>query len=305
MNILVFDIESALHPIFRASQYPPNDLKHPEWATWTDEQCVADYQGARGSGPDAFMPYSFHRPISIAYIVADRQSLEIQTFEVLDELTTTDYRHMIGSFWTLVNGPPPAVIVPPAPFTLGSLVDELAEDIPDLSDMGSSTRARFEPPVLVHFNGRGYDIPVLEHAAFELGLWMGDWYKHTGEPYLRRRNRYSEHNFDLQEQFNNFSGKGPAGGLDRMAKSIGLPGKMGINGADVWKAYEKGLIKDISTYCMTDVADTYFVFVRQMVVESLLTLDQERQLRLAFKHRYAEGRLAEYCSKLQIPNALS
>jgi len=50
--------------------------------------------------------------------------------------------------------------------------------------------------------------------------------------------------------------------LDELARLLGFPGKLGMDGSKVWEAYQSGKIDDIRKYCETDVANTYLVFLR-------------------------------------------
>src|SRR5437763_140331 len=49
---------------------------------------------------------------------------------------------------------------------------------------------------------------------------------------------------------------------DEVARLLGFPGKLGMDGSKVWEAYQSGKIDDIRKYCETDVANTYLVFQR-------------------------------------------
>jgi 3'-5' exonuclease len=50
--------------------------------------------------------------------------------------------------------------------------------------------------------------------------------------------------------------------LDDLARLLGFPGKMGLDGSQVWEAYQAGKIGEIRNYCETDAANTYLVFLR-------------------------------------------
>ena len=53
------------------------------------------------------------------------------------------------------------------------------------------------------------------------------------------------------------SGYGASGraSLELAAQLIGLPGKLGIGGAQVWPAYRRGELGAIRDYCETDVLE--------------------------------------------------
>ena len=58
--------------------------------------------------------------------------------------------------------------------------------------------------------------------------------------------------------------------LDELAKLIGFPGKLGMDGSKVWQAYEEGRLAEIRAYCETDVANTYLVFLRYQLMRGAI-----------------------------------
>jgi predicted PolB exonuclease-like 3'-5' exonuclease len=66
--------------------------------------------------------------------------------------------------------------------------------------------------------------------------------------------------------------------LDAMAKLCGFPGKLGMDGSQVYSAYREGKLEDIRRYCETDVMNTYLVYCRYQKLRGGLTeseYDQE------------------------------
>ncbi|MEK7816323.1 MAG: 3'-5' exonuclease, partial [Pseudomonadota bacterium] len=47
-----------------------------------------------------------------------------------------------------------------------------------------------------------------------------------------------------------------------IALLLGLPGKMGHSGAEVWEQFQQGNLEGIRNYCETDVLNTYLVYLR-------------------------------------------
>ncbi len=127
---------------------------------------------------------------------------------------------------------------------------------------------------LVSFNGRGFDVPVLELAAFRYGYAVPHHFASKYGP----RYRYGEAHIDLMDFFTNHGAYRLAGGLNLLAKLLGKPGKMDIQGADVYDLFRDGQFKAINDYCTYDVLDTYFVFLRSRVLTGELTLEAEQQL---------------------------
>lgn len=59
--------------------------------------------------------------------------------------------------------------------------------------------------------------------------------------------------------------------LDDVAKLSGFPGKLGMDGSEVWPAYRKGGIAAIRDYCETDCANTYLMYLRFQMMRCALT----------------------------------
>ena len=137
----------------------------------------------------------------------------------------------------------------------------------------------YSRPTLVSFNGRSYDIPVLELAAYRYGYSVPAWFNIDARTYEQARNRYNSlAHLDLLDLISNFGASRVSGGLNLLANLIGKPGKSGVDGSQVQGMYEAGKISEINDYCRCDVLDTYFVFLRTRVLLGKLTLEQEQQL---------------------------
>jgi predicted PolB exonuclease-like 3'-5' exonuclease len=66
--------------------------------------------------------------------------------------------------------------------------------------------------------------------------------------------------------------------LNLLSKLLGKPGKMDVVGDQVYALYQAGKKQEINDYCICDVLDTYFVFLRSRVLGGELTLEQEQEL---------------------------
>ncbi|MCA9047350.1 MAG: 3'-5' exonuclease [Planctomycetaceae bacterium] len=134
-------------------------------------------------------------------------------------------------------------------------------------------------PTLVTFNGRSYDLPVLEFGAYRYGISLPAWFNVESRAFEQARNRYNiDAHIDLQDFFSNFSAVRISGGLNLMANLINKPGKSGIDGSQVQQLYDDGQADRINDYCRCDVLDTYFVFLRSRVLIGRITPDQEQDL---------------------------
>jgi hypothetical protein len=120
---------------------------------------------------------------------------------------------------------------------------------------------------LVTFNGRGFDLPLLELAAFRYGCCASDYF-------LTSRNRFHGE-LDLFDWLTNYGACRLAGGLDLFSKILGKPGKMEVSGDQVYAMYLDGKIQEINDYCMFDTLDTYFVFLRTRVLRGDISLEEE------------------------------
>jgi predicted PolB exonuclease-like 3'-5' exonuclease len=137
----------------------------------------------------------------------------------------------------------------------------------------------YDRPILVTFNGRGYDIPVLELAAYRYGLSIPAWFNVGARSFEQARNRYNfESHIDLCDLFSNFGASQMTGGLNLLANLIGKPGKNKIDGSKVQDMYDSGRAEEINDYCKCDVLDTYFVFLRSRVVLGALSLEDEHTI---------------------------
>lgn len=135
-------------------------------------------------------------------------------------------------------------------------------------------------PVLVSWNGSGFDLPVLHYRALLHGVqaplyWMTD---NTTDGQFRWNNylnRYHERHVDLMDILSGYQNRAFAP-LDQIASLLGFPGKMGMSGQKVWDTYlEKGLqgVEEIRNYCETDVLNTYLIYLRFELMRGHLTPD--------------------------------
>lgn len=132
-------------------------------------------------------------------------------------------------------------------------------------------------PQLVSWNGKGFDIPVLNHRALIHGVCCKRFWE-TGDEDQSFRfnnyvNRYQTRHLDLMDQLAMFNGRNFAP-IDDLARLAGLPGKLGVGGAEVWPAYRRGEIQAIRDYCEADVVNTFVLFLRFQVMRGLIGSEQ-------------------------------
>jgi len=85
--------------------------------------------------------------------------------------------------------------------------------------------------------------------------------------------RYQQRHCDLMDLLALYSGRANAP-LDELAKMCGFPGKLGMDGSQVWQAYRDGQIQSIRDYCETDAANTYLMFLRFRLMSGALDADE-------------------------------
>jgi len=125
---------------------------------------------------------------------------------------------------------------------------------------------------LVTFNGRGFDLPVMETQALKHGLSLGRYFGTAQSRNNYRSNRYNEaFHIDLCDYLSNFGAVYPRNSLNLLSKLIGLPGKYTIEGEDVEYLHRQGRHKEINQYCITDVLQTYLLFLRVELLRGNLT----------------------------------
>jgi predicted PolB exonuclease-like 3'-5' exonuclease len=118
---------------------------------------------------------------------------------------------------------------------------------------------------LVSWNGSGFDLPVLNYRAMLHGIsapmfWeMGDHYKDFR--YNNYINRFHLRHVDLMDVLSLYQARA-AQPLDQIAAFLGFPGKMGMDGSQVYDRYLAGQLPAIRHYCETDVLNTWLVYLR-------------------------------------------
>ncbi len=137
----------------------------------------------------------------------------------------------------------------------------------------------YRKPTLVTFNGRCFDMPLLELMAFRYGVPIPDWFVSGLRSYEQPRYRFNLNNhFDLCDYLTNSGATFFTGGLNLAAKILHKPGKLETKGDMVQDMYDAGRLEDIHSYCRCDVLDTYFVFLRIMLLRGYITEDREKEL---------------------------
>ena len=129
-------------------------------------------------------------------------------------------------------------------------------------------------PVLVTYNGRSFDLPVIVMRSLCHAIALPWYYRDRDVRY-----RYSaEGHLDLCDWLAEH-GAARAGKLDAIARLIGLPGKLGVDGSQVEGLYRAGQLASIQSYCLADVTQTAFVFLRFRLLQGQIAPAAYRRVR--------------------------
>ena len=169
-----------------------------------------------------FLPHEQHRIIAISCLLRSRDGLRVWS---LGDLTATEEE----------------------------LIERFFEGIEKFS------------PDLVSWNGSGFDLPVLNYRGLLAGVQAPRyWETGDGDAAFRYNNylsRFHWRHLDLMDVLAGYQSRARVS-LGNVACLLGLPGKLGFSGAQVWEAYLAGNLAGIRHYCETDVLNTYLIYLR-------------------------------------------
>jgi 3'-5' exonuclease len=155
-------------------------------------------------------------------------------------------------------------------------------------------------PLLVTYNGRGFDLPVIALRALCHGVSLAWYYREKNV-----RSRYSEEgHLDLCDWLADH-GATRSGSLDAVARLIGLPGKTGVDGSQVDGLYRAGQMEAIQRYCLSDVAQTALLFLRFRLLQGSLAPDQYLASTTALLDALAaDGRVGDVIAGIDRPHLI-
>lgn len=189
-----------------------------------DVETVPDYPPGASADPEKFPLLPYHRPVVICWLKIDAGH-DKATLVVCDAASKPEWE-------------PEALL-------------KLATDL-----------QRAER--LITFNGRSFDMPLLQLRALKHGVdWT--WWRRGGF-----RRRYPEnsglYHWDLLDQLTDY-GAGTRFTLDALCKLLGLPGKRELDGAGVTEAWAAGRTDEVVTYCVDDVLQTAACGLRMLYTD--------------------------------------
>jgi predicted PolB exonuclease-like 3'-5' exonuclease len=229
-SFLIVDTESIPDgALLSKVKYAGENLR-PEEAV---QRAQAEARAASSTGSD-FLPVTFQYPVAVC-VLRVGADFTLQAVTCLDAPQFRP-RRIVEAFWQGV----------------------------------ATYRQKYRDKIrLITFNGRGFDLPLLELAAFRYGI--------SGkEHFVNSRKRFDGWHFDLMDWLTNFNACRLAGGLNLLSKLLGKPGKMNVQGDMVYQLQQAGKLQEINDYCLFDTLDTYFVFLRVQVLLGCLTLEDEQ-----------------------------
>ncbi len=131
-------------------------------------------------------------------------------------------------------------------------------------------------PQLVSWNGGGFDLPVLHYRGLMHGVTAPRyWDQGEDDKDFKWNNyisRYHARHLDLMDLLALYQPRANAP-LDQLAKLCGFPGKLGMDGSQVWDALQQGKLAEICDYCETDVVNTHLLYLRFQHMRGSLTTE--------------------------------
>jgi predicted PolB exonuclease-like 3'-5' exonuclease len=237
VNTLVFDIETVPDVALGRRLYGLEGLADGQVAKAMfalRRQGAAGAAGARAAAGRDFLPLEQQRVVAISCALRSRDGFRVWS---LGDLATPE----------------------------GELVQRFFDGVEKFS------------PDLVSWNGSGFDLPVLTYRAMLAGVQAPRfWETGSDDPAFRYNNyvsRYHWRHTDLMDVLSGFQSRGRVS-LANMACLLGLPGKLGFDGSQVWDAWQAGNIAAIRHYCETDVLNTWLVYLRFEQLRGRLSREQ-------------------------------
>jgi predicted PolB exonuclease-like 3'-5' exonuclease len=144
-------------------------------------------------------------------------------------------------------------------------------------------------PRLVSWNGGGFDLPVLHYRGLRHGVtarryWdqgEGDYPDSRDFKFNNYISRYHTRHTDLMDLLALYQPRA-AVPLDQLARLLGFPGKLGMDGSKVWEAVHAGRLDEVRNYCETDALNTWLVYLRFELMRGAIDgAEYEREIALA------------------------
>ena len=234
-SLTVFDIETIID-----ISVAPRILENHNINDDQDKimQSLKNWQLNKTAGRTDFLFHGFHKIVALSYLSLDYLT---KNNEIYYEVKYLGHPHLAEEY-NIVK-------------TFFSLVDRYAKSM-----------------VLVSFNGKEFDIPVLMLKAMKYGI--------TAKSFNQESQKYKDHTYiggkyygklhiDLINSLWDFANIKSS--LHNLCVVFDLPGKMEVSGEDVLQLYKENKLDSIGNYCDTDVINTYLVYLRHALHINLIS----------------------------------
>lgn len=140
---------------------------------------------------------------------------------------------------------------------------------------------RDQSPTLVTWNGRGFDLPVLQLRSLRHGIpqsWTAN-IRTWGD---------LDNSVDLADVLSGHQYGKTKGefSLDSLAKLIGLPGKEEVDGSMVAGLIAAGNLSVVADYCERDVVQTTYLYFRHQLLRGRITFEEYKASCTALKAQW-------------------
>lgn len=256
--LCVFDIETVPDITLLSAKYgfKGSDI----------EICLKAFEAQKQQSGSEFLPIPFHRIISIASVLCDE-------FGRLNR---------VGSFGKNAKEEFLAKLDSLHPQDFTNALDKFEESL--LREFWGFFNKK--QPALVSFNGRGFDIVALTLRAMRYNIEASAYFEKDNPQFNKDkwenyRSRYSERfHTDLFDSLGNF-GSVRALNLDTLCQMCGIVGKFDMQGSQVFEILygsenssnaKKQALEQIESYCQSDVLNTYWLYLKYLILKGELLL---------------------------------
>lgn len=136
-------------------------------------------------------------------------------------------------------------------------------------------------PILVSWNGTGFDIPVLLYRALHHKLSAPKLFNDNGKNSYT--SRYGNMNMDIMDKLSlhNYAYKQS---LNVVSALCGIAGKGDVDGSQVVPMVKNQEWEKLTTYCESDVLNTWLIYLRHQLLLGKLNLTMHDELIHATQH---------------------
>lgn len=184
-------------------------------------------------------PATHKKPESIKAWL-DENRMAVATEQWLKTSFDGGLGQVVAISWATDEGQSNVLHVPTheSPVAECALLESFMNDIE-----GLMASRNYRLPRWVGHNVAEFDLPFLWKRFVVRGLPPPRWLPHHPKP-------WGEQVYDTMVEWAGARGRIS---LDRLCKLLGIPGKDGMTGADVWPAVQAGRLAEVAEYCRADV----------------------------------------------------